>query len=134
MLLGLGLSIKNGLKGWANIYVGNEEHWNQVLWWTIGPLMLLGLAAVIARIRSRPTPPGLDADLFPHACRLMWLVLIVQNLIAQLVTGPLNDWNEAAFSIYYALLFLISAVIVHHYHWIKLHACWPLLPGGASLR
>jgi hypothetical protein len=134
LLFGLGLSIKNGLKGWANIYVGNEEHWDQVLWRTIGPLMLLCLAAVIARIRSRPIPRGFEFDLFPHAYRLIWLVLIVQNLIAQLVTGPLGEWNEMAFSIYYALLFCISAVIVHHYHCIhsnKQHPCAPVLPGGA---
>ena len=121
LLLGLGLSIKNGLKGWANLYLGNEEHWDRVLWRVTGPLLLLGLAAVIARIRSRSIPRGFESDLFPHAYGLMWLVLIVQNLIAQLVTGPLGNWNEAAFSIYYVLLFLISAAIVYHYEWIKRH-------------
>jgi hypothetical protein len=49
----------------------------------------------------------------------MWLVLVVQNVIAQLVTGPLTDWNEAAFSIYYLLLFLISAAIVFHYQTLR---------------
>ena len=45
----------------------------------------------------------------------MWLVLIVQNVIAQLVTGPHSQWNEVAFSIYYLLLFAITAMIVIHY-------------------
>lgn len=114
LLFGLGLSLKNGFKGWANIYLGKEEHWNNVAWAVIGPLMILGLAAIIARIRLRPLPRDTEADIFPHASQLIWLVLVVQNLIAQFVTGPWSSWNEVAFSIYYVLLFMISAVIVYH--------------------
>ena len=47
LLLGLGISIKNGLKGWCNIYLGNEQHWDSVLWRIIGPLMLVCLAVII---------------------------------------------------------------------------------------
>ncbi len=44
----------------------------------------------------------------------MWTVLLVQNVLAQLVTGPWTSWNEVVFSLYYLLLFAISGVIVHH--------------------
>jgi hypothetical protein len=115
LLLGLGLSVKNGLKGWANIYLGNEEYWNQILWCVMGPLMLVGLVAIVAWIRLRPVPRDFQGDVFPHAYRLVWIVLVVQNVIAQLVTGPPSAWNEMAFSIYYVLLFLLSAVIVLHF-------------------
>jgi hypothetical protein len=117
--LGLGLSIRNRLKGWANIYLGNEEYWNQVLWRVFGPLMLVCLAALVAWVRFRPIPRGFQGDVFPHAYRLIWIVLLTQNLIAQLVTGPHTAWNEMAFSIYYGLLFLLSAVIVHHVQCVR---------------
>jgi hypothetical protein len=119
LLLGLGLSIKNGLKGWANIYVGNEEHWDQVLWLVIGPLMICGLVALIFWLRLRSLPRGFDGDVFPHDYRLIWLVLIIQNLIAQLVTGPYTVWNEAAFKIYYFLLLAISGLIIYHFNYLK---------------
>jgi len=115
LIFGLGLSVKNGWKGWANLYIGREEHWNGVGWGVVGPLMILSLALVITRIRLRPLPRGTDSDVFPHAYGLIWLVLLVQNLIAQLITGPHSSWNETAFSLYYLLLFLISALIVHHH-------------------
>lgn len=50
----------------------------------------------------------------------MWLVLITQNAIAQLVTGPYWVWNEMAFKMYYVLLLVISGVIVHHYHRLQI--------------
>jgi hypothetical protein len=119
LLLGLGLSIRNGLKGWANIYVGNEDYWSRIFWMVIGPLMLVGLVALVVWIRSRPIPRGFQGDVFPYAYRLVWLVLITQNVIAQLVTGPHTNWNEVAFAIYYVLLFLLSAVILCHFQFMK---------------
>jgi len=110
LIFGLGLSTKNGFKGWANIYLGHEEHWNDVGWAVMGPLMLIGIAWAALR---RPTRGG-GSDPFPNAAGLIWLVLIVQNIIAQFITGPLSSWNEVAFSIYYVLLFCITAVITHH--------------------
>jgi hypothetical protein len=114
------LSVKSGLKGWANIYLGNEDYWNSVLWRVIGPLLIVGLVLLVARIRWRPLPRGFPGDVFPHAYRLIWIVLITQNVLAQLVTGPPTVWNEIVFSLYYLLLLIISGVIVHQFHWLKL--------------
>jgi hypothetical protein len=119
LLLGVGLSIKNGLKGWANIYLGNEQHWNDILWKTAFPALIMGLVAIVWRISSRPIRPDFQGDVFPHAYRLMWLVLITQNVLAQLVTGPWSSWNEVAFSLYYLLLFALTGVTVHHFQWLK---------------
>ena len=119
LLLGLGMSVRNGLKGWFNIYVGNERHWDRVLWQIAAPLLLLGLLAILVRLLWRPLPRDFRGDTFPHASKLIWVVLIVQNVIAQLITGPHSSWLETAFSIYYVLLFLVSAVIVYHFHWLK---------------
>jgi hypothetical protein len=124
LVLGLGLSVKNGLKGWANIYLGNEAYWERIFWNVIGPLMLVCLVALVARLLFRPAPRGFQGDVFPHAYRLIWLVLITQNLIAQLITGPHTSWSEVAFSIYYVLLFFVSAVIIYHYQFVKVH-CSP---------
>jgi hypothetical protein len=118
LILGLGLSIKNGLKGWANIYLGNEQYWNRVFWWAIGPSMLACLAALAVWIWLRPLPRGFSGDRFPCAYRLAWIVLVTQNLIAQLVTGPHANWNETVFSLYYVLMFLLSAVILVHFHYV----------------
>ena len=115
LLYGLGLSLRNGLKGWFNIYRENEEYWSMVLWQVLGPCFLVCLVALFSWTLLRPLPRNFRGDLFPHATGLIWLVLVVQNVIAQLITGPLNEWNEFAFSIYYVLLFAITAVIIMHY-------------------
>ncbi|MBU6399726.1 MAG: hypothetical protein KGS61_05360 [Verrucomicrobia bacterium] len=128
--LGLGISIKNGLKGWANIYVGNESYWNAVLWRIIGPLLILGVIALLLRVWRRPLPRGFAADAFPRAYRWIWLVLITQNVLAQLITGPWTAWNEVAFSLYYLLLFLLSGVIVHHLHCLR--ALVPVRPAATA--
>jgi hypothetical protein len=58
---------------------------------------------------------------------MLWLFLIVQNVIAQLITGP-PTWNETAFSIYYVLLLCISGAIAHHFHCLKIHLPQPSEP------
>jgi len=121
LLLGLGLSIRSGLKGWVNLYRGNEDYWSMVLWRIMGPMMLAYIAALAVWIRSRPLRKGFQGDVFPHAYRLIWLVLIVQNVLAQLVTGPHTRWEETAFGLYYVLLFALSAVIIYHFQFVKTH-------------
>jgi hypothetical protein len=130
LLTGLGLSVRNGLKGWCNIYLGHEDYWSGRLWEVLGPVFLAGLVAVAAWALLRPPPQGPSARRFPHGYGLMWLVLVVQNVIAQLVTGPPTEWNEVAFSIYYLLLFLLSATVVFHYQTLRERPTGP--PGAAS--
>src|SRR5262249_17392889 len=54
VLTGLGLSIRNGLKGWCNIYLGHEDYWSRRLWEVLGPTYLVCLLAILAWILSRP--------------------------------------------------------------------------------
>ena len=70
-------------------------------------------------ILTRPRPADFRGDVFPHANALLWLVIIVQNVIAQLITGPHTEWKEVAFDIYYVLLFLITAAIIVHFRFAK---------------
>lgn len=114
LLFGLGLSIRSGLKGWANIYIGNEKYWDHVLWITMGPLLLAAAVATTVWVLRHPVRADAE-DIFPNRYGMIWVVLIVQNLLAQLITGPLRVWNEFIFSLYYVLLFLISAVLVRYF-------------------
>ena len=136
LLLGLGMSLKNGARGWANIYPDifpeGENYWDVTFWRYIGPTMLVVLVLVVVwRVglafarRVRPIPGQNESNAFPHAFVLIWLVLIHQNLIAQFITGPLSHWGEVAFNIYYVLLFFLSAAIVCHYQYIKRHSGTP---------
>ena len=120
LLLGLGLSVVNGLKGWFNVYLGNEDYWLGVLWMIFGPGYLLALIVLSAWTLYRPLPRDFRGDAIPYAYGAIWLVLIVQNVLAQLITGPPWIWNEVAFNIYYLLLFALSGVIVFHYHFRQL--------------
>lgn len=121
LLLGLGLSIRNGAKGWFNLYRTDrpESEWGGLLWDYLGPVFLAILVLIVLRVLIRPRPREFYGRLFPHAYGLMWLVLIVQNAIAFAVTGPYGSWPEAAFGIYYLLLFVITAVVVVHDHMVK---------------
>ncbi len=115
LLAAVGLSVKNGLKGWANIYIGNEEYWSMVFSRAVFPFVIAGLVIVAVRIVLRPLPGNYDKDPIPEAAWLVWMVLIIQNILAQLVTGPHSNWVENAFCGYYAVLFGISGAIVCHY-------------------
>ena len=119
LLTGLGLSIRNGAKGWFNIYLGDERYWSAVLWKYLGPTFLAMLILIALWTLYRRAKLPLPQIRFPYAYGTIWLVLVVQNVIAQLVTGPWSQWREVAFSIYYALLFFITAVIVIHFHFVK---------------
>ncbi len=111
----MGFSIKNGLKGWANIYIGNEEYWSRVLTLAIFPVVLLSLAGLAVWIVIRPLPSDHAKDPIPEAAWLVWIVLVIQNILAQLVTGPHSNWVENAFCFYYLMLFAVSGAIVYHY-------------------
>jgi hypothetical protein len=119
LLAGLGLSVRSGLKGWCNLYLGDEDFWARRLWEVLGPVYLVVLVAIAARLvlhrpASGEAPPRRAGD--ARAYGVMWLVLVVQNVIAQLVTGPPSAWSEVSFSLYYVLLFGLSATVVFHVH------------------
>lgn len=114
LLFGLGHSARSGLKGWFNIYLGNEDYWSRLLWTVMGPLLVLGVIAITLQILIRPEPTQRRGKLFPNSAAAIWLVLICQNLLGLLVTGPLSNWIEVQFCLYYLQLFLITAVIVTH--------------------
>lgn len=125
LLAGLGLSIRNGAKGWFNIHEGNERYWSELLWKYLGPTFLVMLILATAWSIYRRLRYSNPRVRFPHAYSVIWLVLIVQNVIAQAVTGPWSKWREVAFSIYYVLLFFVTAVIVIHFHFVKTN-CAPV--------
>jgi hypothetical protein len=123
LLLGLGLSIKNGLRGWANIYPKlfpeGENYWGEAFWRVVGPLMLTCLFCLLVwqliptRLREVSEKP------FPNAFWLMGLVLLVQNIIAQMITGPFGERRELHFSIYYLFLLMISGSIICYIHFTR---------------
>ena len=120
LLIGLGLSLKNGARGWANKNLdGSEQMWGDLYWRYIGPAMLLLLIGIIALALLRRVKAPREGDSVPHAWAFIVVVLVVQNALAHLVTGPLTDWNEAIFNLYYVLLFFLSAAILYHYHFMQ---------------
>lgn len=121
VLVGLGLSIKNGARGWARIEYGEaDEHlWGDFYWQYIGPVMLALLGVIVAMALVRRVMAPREGDSVPHAWAFIVVVLLVQNALAHLVTRPLTDWNEAIFNLYYVLLFFLSATILYHYHFMQ---------------
>ena len=118
VFLTLAVNLRNGLKGWANIYIGNEDLWSARLWYVCGPLMVIMLLYFTWQLLSRPLPRNHAGDPVPGAYKLVWLMLILQNIFAQLVTGPHGEgqFAQSAFSVYYLALFALTATIFHHYH------------------
>ena len=99
--------------------------------------MLICLVVGIIKLLSRRIPWRLRTDLFPGAYGIIWLVLIAQNVLAQVVTGPVlglrASWIEASFSLLYLILFAASAVTVFHYQFVKIHG-FPLDQHDQSAR
>lgn len=121
LLFGLGLSIKNGTRGWARIKYGEADEylWGDLYWRYIGPAVLLVLVVIVGLALMRRFMAPKEGDRVPHAWAFMVLVLVVQNTLAHVVTGPLTDWKEAIFNLYYVLLFFLTATILYHYHFIQ---------------
>ncbi|MFO0946954.1 MAG: hypothetical protein U1D30_13575 [Planctomycetota bacterium] len=115
LLFGIGLSLRNGLKGWFNIYQGNEEYWAATLWTLLGPPFIVILLILCLWALYRPYPRDFRGDSFPRAGWIIGFVLLVQFGISLLVTGPLTNWNEFVFVGYYLLLFVISALVTGYY-------------------
>jgi LPXTG-motif cell wall-anchored protein len=119
LFAGLGLSIQYGVKGCLLIYGYYEDIWDPCLQHILAPYYVIALCAILAWILRRPVSRDLRGEIFPHASATMWLVLLVQNAIAQAITGPPSNWQEVAFNIYYALLFAITAVTIVHFQSLK---------------
>jgi hypothetical protein len=119
LLGGLGLSVQYGLKGCLLIHGHDEKIWDPRLQHLLAPIDLVILIGIAAWIFCWPVPRGFRGRVFPHAAGAIWLVLLVQNAMAQAITGPLSNWHEAAFSIYYGLLFATTAVTVVHFQMLK---------------
>ncbi|HET6323147.1 MAG TPA: hypothetical protein VFG04_00495 [Planctomycetaceae bacterium] len=119
LLAGLGLSLQYGLKGCLLIRGFDERVWDRRLYLGLAPAYLLILVGLLAWIFFGPKPRGLRGTVFPHAAGAMWLVLIVQNAIAQAITGPHSNWHETAFAIYYALLFATTMPTIFYFQTVK---------------
>ncbi len=119
LLAGLGMSLQYGLKGFFNTYGYNERVWDLRLQHLLAPIYLFLVLGIAVWVLFWPWPRNSRSNIFPHATAAIWLVLIVQNVIAQLITGPLSNWNELAFSLYYLVLFVFTAVTVVHFQMIK---------------
>jgi len=137
LVYGLGLTVRKGLKGATNIYFSAENYWDAIFWNWISLAMLICLVVGIIKLLSRRIPWRLRTDLFPGAYGIIWLVLIAQNVLAQVVTGPVlglrASWIEASFSLLYLILFAASAVTVFHYQFVKIHG-FPLDQHDQSAR
>jgi hypothetical protein len=131
LLYGLGLSFRKAFKGGMGIYLGNENYWDRVGWNWIGLGMLACMIVIATWVLFRPLPRGFAGNVFPRAAGIVWLVLLAENIVAQVVTGPIAgpraSWNEAAFSILYVFLFALTAVIVYHYQFVKSRRLLPEL-------
>jgi hypothetical protein len=123
LVYGLGLTLRKGLKGATNIYFAKEDYWDAVFWNWVSLAMLLCLVIGIVVLLLQRIPRNSRKDAFPGAYGLIWLVLIAQNVLAQVVTGPLlgprASWNEVSFSFFYVTLFFTSAVIIFHYQFVQ---------------
>lgn len=115
LLLGLGLSVRSGLKGCVNVYGGDETYWSGVLWMVFGPVLAAGVAWLVIRTFLVSGKEYFEDDALPRAYAITWTVLVVQNVCAQLVTGPKNNPGELAFSLYYGVLFVVTGAVVWWY-------------------
>jgi hypothetical protein len=123
LLYGLGLSLRKTLKGVGNVYLGDENYWDRVCWKWVALVMLVCLLAGFVWLLHKRLPKNFRGDRFPHAAAIMWLVLVAQNVMAQVVTGPVfgprASWNNLMFNLLYVLLFALTAVVVYHFQFVK---------------
>lgn len=123
LVYGLGLSLRKTLKGGAEDYLGNEKYWDSVCWNWLALALLVCLSVGAIWLLWRRLPANDRRDRFPHAAAIMWLVLIAENVVAQVVTGPVfgprAGWHDFMFNLLYLLLFAVTGVIVYHFQLVK---------------
>jgi hypothetical protein len=126
LVYGLGLSLRKLLKGGSHLYLqdyGDEKYWDPVCWKWVALGMLVCLLAGVFWFLARRLPRNFRGDVFPHATWIVWLVLIAENVVAQVVTGPVFGpqarWDDFQFNLLYLILFALTAAITYHYQFIK---------------
>ncbi len=65
VFLALMLSLRNGLKGCANIYWGNQEYWSNVLWIIFIPIIIAGIFLIVRYAKRSSDDPQLLNNPFP---------------------------------------------------------------------
>ena len=110
-----------GVKGWGNIYYGNERMWNNGAWAVIGPIMaiLMIVAAIWLLPSYRPGSP--DTVAFPAQLATDLGGSYLSKRDCAMHYRPPYEWSEVAFDMYYLLLFFTTMPIVYHFHYVKTH-------------
>lgn len=129
LVYGLGLSLRKLLKGGSHLYLkdyGDEKYWDPVCWKWVALGMLVCLLAGLFWFLARRLSKHFRGDVFPHASWIIWLVLIAENIVAQVVTGPVFGpharWDDFQFNLLYLILFALTAAITYHFQFIRSHS------------
>jgi hypothetical protein len=132
LVYGLGLSLRKLLKGGSHLYLtdyGDEKYWDPACWKWVAAGMLVCLAAGTVWFLVRRLPSGFAGDLFPHAAGIFWLIMIVENIVAQVVTGPVVGpharWDDFQFNLFYLVLFALTAAVTYHLQFVNGHSQRP---------
>jgi hypothetical protein len=126
LVYGLGLSLRKLLKGGSHLYLvnyGDEKYWDPACWKWVAAGMLVCLLAGLLWFLARRFPADFAGDLFPHAAVIFWLVLIVENVVAQVVTGPVVGpqarWDDFQFNLFYLVLFALTGALTYHFQFVS---------------
>ncbi len=126
LVYGLGLSLRKLLKGGSHLYLanyGDEKYWDPACWKWVAAGMLVCLLAGLMWFLARRIPADFAGDLFPHAAAVFWLVLIVENVVAQVVTGPVVGpharWDDFQFNLFYLVLFALTGALTYHFQFVS---------------
>jgi hypothetical protein len=126
LVYGLGLSLRKLLKGGSHLYLanyGDEKYWDPTCWKWVAAGMLVCLLAGLAWFLACRVSVDFGGDVFPHAAAIFWLVLIVENVVAQVVTGPVVGpharWDDFQFNLFYLVLFALTGALTYHFQFVS---------------
>ncbi|GAB4323839.1 MAG: hypothetical protein Kow0069_29150 [Promethearchaeota archaeon] len=111
LAVGLTWSFVAGVKGWMNVYLGIDE----TLWGWAAPAATLAVAAWGASCWANSRDPlavGDGRDATPHYPALFAVAYALNRELGLQVTGPLNNWVEAAFFAYYLALAAFDVAVL----------------------
>src|SRR5271157_2467018 len=112
LIVGLGWAINNGVKGFDNIYFGNDNSLTQP---TFFPVVIVGALLIIytyLSIRKNPIQRGEQRDPMPKYITFFCIIFFTTRALGLMVTQPLTAWPEFAFFMYYIILAVFSMVIL----------------------